>query len=191
MLCSSFIRMVALFVARRPRDWHVAYESKSDLISFLYGFIKSFASPAIVVNMTSGQEIPGVLSLGQMNSMSPECTHLKQRYDQCFHNWFKLYLEASTESKIKEEQNKRNTDSWRSGRASFFTSSHSNSQNLEALRAQYEKDCGAFFNEYRECIQVRIMVINIQPALKENGLEEAIEKARQENPFLSQKDRRM
>jgi len=139
--------------------------------------------------MESGQEKTGSFPLGQMNSMSPECTELKQKYDRCFHNWFKSYLEASTRALGEAEQYSNEPGSWRSRGTSLFTSSQNTSQKLAALRARYDNDCGTLFTKYRECIQVRFLAIfNIQHALKEKGLEDAIEKARQENPFLSQPD---
>lgn len=104
--------------------------------------------------MDTGQDKIEGFTLGQMNSMSSECTHLKQKYDRCFHNWFKSYLEASTGSLVGSEQYGKDSESRRARRTSLFTSSESDSQKLESLRARYETDCGALFAEYRNCIQV-------------------------------------
>lgn len=104
--------------------------------------------------MDSDQNKPEGFPLGQMNSMAPECTPSKQKYDRCFHNWFKSYLEASTGSLVGAERSSQDSDSWRSRGASLFASSQKDAQKLETLRARYDKDCGALFADYRNCIQV-------------------------------------
>ena len=53
----------------------------------------------IPTDMSSERVDHGAPKLGQMNSMSPECTPLKHKYDNCFHTWFKDYLDMSSYAK--------------------------------------------------------------------------------------------
>ncbi|CAL1708364.1 unnamed protein product [Somion occarium] len=85
------------------------------------------------------------------NSLTDECTPFKREYDSCFNAWFEGYLEpavaASPEQRSKYSQEKA---------------------------AEYERDCGKIWTQYRECVQ---------KAVKDKGLDTLLEQARQENPL--------
>ncbi|PWN18691.1 hypothetical protein BCV69DRAFT_301166 [Microstroma glucosiphilum] len=56
----------------------------------------SAPSPEPSSSSSSSSLSAGPASLGQMSSLSPECTPLKHRYDQCFNRWFEHYLQVTT-----------------------------------------------------------------------------------------------
>ncbi|KAL4402662.1 phosphatidic acid transfer protein [Malassezia pachydermatis] len=116
------------------------------------------------------------LPLGQMESMAPECTPLKEKYDTCFHTWFKDYLDVSS---VLHEGASNQADRWHV-RGSLFSASNNQVHKIAALRARYDNDCKSLFTEYQACVK---------NAIKERGLEQSIEKARKENPFPLQHER--
>lgn len=65
------------------------------------------------------------------NSISEECTPLKQEYDKCFNAWFEGYLEpavaATPEQRSKHSQEKA---------------------------AEYEERCGKVWTQYKTCVAV-------------------------------------
>jgi hypothetical protein len=67
-------------------------------------------------------------------SLSPQCTPLKQEYDSCFNSWFTGYLEpaisASASKKEQTEYSKRKVE-------------------------EYQEKCGKVWNSYKECVEVR------------------------------------
>lgn len=85
--------------------------------------------------------------LGLMNSISPECTPLKHRYDSCFNLWFKEYLDATSPAVQPAES---------SSRGFFAAPRQEVPQNAAALRDQYESKCGPLFKEYQACVLVRV-----------------------------------
>ncbi|QRW16310.1 hypothetical protein RhiXN_04311 [Rhizoctonia solani] len=87
-------------------------------------------------------------------SLSAECTPLKHAYDTCFNAWFEGYLEPATSS-----NNKQPSDP---------------SSRAKKMAAEYEEKCGKLWEGYRECVQ---------RAVKEKGLTELLEQAREEHPL--------
>lgn len=90
-------------------------------------------------------------------SLSSECTPLKQSYDACFNAWFEGYLQPALEV--------------------------SNSSNSSASRAAYSKEkatefdskCGKIWTSYKSCVM---------KAVKANGLDKLLDEARQDHPQL-------
>lgn len=70
------------------------------------------------------------------HSLSDECTPLKREYDSCFNAWFEGYLEpavaASPEQRTRYSQEKA---------------------------AEYERNCGKIWSQYRECVQVTVIYV--------------------------------
>jgi TRIAP1/MDM35 family protein len=66
-------------------------------------------------------------------SLSPECTPLKQEYDTCFNSWFEGYLEpaigAAATQKDRAEHSKQK-------------------------REEYDQKCGKIWTQYQACVQV-------------------------------------
>ena len=66
-------------------------------------------------------------------SLSPECTPLKQEYDSCFNSWFEGYLEpavaASLSTEARMEYSKQKAE-------------------------EFEEKCGKIWKSYRSCVQV-------------------------------------
>ena len=89
----------------------------------------------------------GAPKLGQMNSMSPECTPLKHKYDNCFHTWVKDYLDMSSYAKA-DPSSPPNQNPWPS------RVSQAPPSDLATLRERYETDCGKLFEKYQACIKV-------------------------------------
>lgn len=117
--------------------------------------------------------------LGQMDSLSPECTPLKHKYDQCFNDWFKNYLDTSS-SMNPEDSSRSRMDLWNTTGAT----AQSKLNKLSVLRERYDYDCGKLFAEYQACVKVCVVVqLTMQRAIQDKGLNGAIEKARKENPF--------
>ncbi|EGN92540.1 hypothetical protein SERLA73DRAFT_190874 [Serpula lacrymans var. lacrymans S7.3] len=87
------------------------------------------------------------------HSLSPECTPLKHEYDSCFNTWFQGYLEPAVAASVDSE-----------------TRSAYSKQKAE----EFEQKCGKIWGQYRECVQ---------KAVKEKGLGELLEQAREENPL--------
>lgn len=93
------------------------------------------------------------LPLGQMESMAPECTPLKEKYDTCFHTWFKDYLDVSS---VLHEGASNQADRWHV-RGSLFSASNNQVHKIAALRARYDNDCKSLFTEYQACVKVWYM----------------------------------
>lgn len=66
-------------------------------------------------------------------SLSPECTSLKQEYDACFNSWFEGYLEpavaAGASSEARTAYSKRKAD-------------------------EFNAKCGKVWEQYKSCVQV-------------------------------------
>ncbi|KAN0084173.1 Mitochondrial distribution/morphology family 35/apoptosis [Tylopilus felleus] len=88
-------------------------------------------------------------------SLSPECTPLKQAYDACFNTWFEGYLEPAIAHSKNVPQGQRN-------------------EYAKQKAEEFEQKCGAIWTRYKECVQ---------KAVRDRGLEELLEQARQENPL--------
>ncbi|KAF8551643.1 hypothetical protein OG21DRAFT_1486814 [Imleria badia] len=86
-------------------------------------------------------------------SLSPECTPLKQAYDACFNTWFEGYLEPAIAHSKNVPQGQRN-------------------EYAKQKAEEFEQKCGVVWAQYKEC-----------KAVRERGLEELLEQARQENPL--------
>lgn len=118
-------------------------------------------------------------------SLSEECTPLKREYDSCFNAWFEGYLEPAV-----------------------ATSPEERSKYSQEKAAEYERNCGKIWTQYRECVQVTIRcsfpsrygpgltlvatsffslhvlaLRRIQKAVKDKGLDVLLEQARAENPL--------
>lgn len=104
----------------------------------------------ISTDMSNERMDHGTPELGRMNSMSPECTPLKHKYDNCFHAWFKDYLDKSSNPKVIPSTSP--TQILRSSRANQAPAT-----DPAALRERYESDCGKLFRDYQACIKVGIL----------------------------------
>ncbi|KAF8137533.1 mitochondrial distribution/morphology family 35/apoptosis [Boletus edulis] len=89
------------------------------------------------------------------HSLSPECTPLKQAYDACFNTWFEGYLEPAIAHSKNVPQGQRN-------------------EYAKKKAEEFEQKCGAVWAQYKECVQ---------KAVRDRGLEDLLEQARQENPL--------
>lgn len=103
---------------------------------------------------TESTDTGAPVSLGLMDSISPQCTPLKHKYDGCFNAWFQEYLGAATNAEA--EQSAQSSGSWTKGIPRFSSSSQRITQKLTLLRERYEYDCGKLFTQYQACVQVRI-----------------------------------
>jgi hypothetical protein len=67
------------------------------------------------------------------DSLSPECTPLKSKYDTCFNAWFEGYLEpaVAVSSSERSAYSKQKAD-------------------------EFEAKCGMVWGQYRACVQVRV-----------------------------------
>ncbi|KAM6492457.1 Mitochondrial distribution/morphology family 35/apoptosis, partial [Amanita muscaria] len=84
------------------------------------------------------------------DSLSAECTPLKQKYDSCFNAWFEGYLDPAIANNTSAEE-----------RAAY-----------SKMKAdEYQAKCGQIWEKYRECVQ---------KAVKKRGLEKLLEQAREE-----------
>ena len=106
-----------------------------------------FRRAIIPTDMSNERVDHGTPKLGQMNSMSPECTPLKHKYDDCFHTWFKDYLDMSSSANV-EPSSPPKQHPWPS------CVKQAPSSDLTSLRKRYETDCGKLFEEYQACIKV-------------------------------------
>lgn len=75
------------------------------------------------------------------SSMSPECTALKHEYDNCFNSWFEGYLEpvvsANNGTPTSEER----------------------ATHVKQKSEEYEASCGKLWESYRDCVQVRHLLL--------------------------------
>lgn len=115
-------------------------------------------------------------------SLSPECTPLKQAYDACFNTWFEGYLEPAIEHSKNVPPSQRNDYS-------------------KKKAEEFEQKCGVVWAQYKECVQVsfasvvsvRLRLVSgvrwltltslLQKAVRDRGLGDLLEQARQENPL--------
>ena len=121
---------------------------------------------------TSNFQLQHLKALQAMaHSLSDTCTPLKQQYDACFNAWFEGYLEpAVAASKGTPEE-----------RAAYS----------QAKAAEYERNCGALWTQYRDCVQVGtvyqsfeiLLTFHSQRAVKDKGLDGVLEEARKDNPL--------
>jgi len=78
-------------------------------------------------------------------SLSPECTPLKQTYDACFNSWFEGYLEpaiaASSSPQATAAYSKKKAD-------------------------EFDQKCGKLWQNYKACVQVSDIQIS-SPSLLE------------------------
>jgi len=83
------------------------------------------------------------------HSLSEACTPLKREYDACFNAWFEGYLEPAVSAAARQKF-------------------------AQDKAAEYERNCGRVWAQYRECVQ---------GAVKEKGLGSLLDQARSENPL--------
>ena len=69
------------------------------------------------------------------DSLSPECTPLKFKYDICFNAWFEGYLEPAV---------------------AVSSSEHVAAAYLKQKADEFEVKCGRVWGQYRACVQVRV-----------------------------------
>ncbi|KAF9526927.1 mitochondrial distribution/morphology family 35/apoptosis [Crepidotus variabilis] len=87
-------------------------------------------------------------------SLSPECTPLKKVYDSCFNSWFEGYLEPAIAASTKPEQR---------------------TEYAKRKAEEFQANCGKVWEQYKACVQ---------GAVKEKGLDQLLEQAREENPLM-------
>ncbi|KAH7106532.1 mitochondrial distribution/morphology family 35/apoptosis [Auriculariales sp. MPI-PUGE-AT-0066] len=87
------------------------------------------------------------------SSLTAECTPLKKEYDACFNGWFEGYLEPVSKAD---------------------TPAARQAIQVERKAEQYEKNCGALWASYRDCVH---------RAVESKGLMQLLNDARSENPL--------
>ncbi|EIW78715.1 hypothetical protein CONPUDRAFT_108712 [Coniophora puteana RWD-64-598 SS2] len=92
------------------------------------------------------------------HSLSPECTPLKHAYDSCFNTWFESYLQPAV------AQNANATPAQRT-------------EYSKKKAEDFETNCGGVWREYKACVQ---------KAVKDRGLSDLLEQARDEHPLKEQ-----
>ncbi|KAJ3491169.1 hypothetical protein NLI96_g897 [Meripilus lineatus] len=85
------------------------------------------------------------------HSLAEECTPMKREYDACFNAWFEGYLEPAVAATPETRR-----------------------QYSTAKAAEYERNCGKIWAQYKECVQ---------KAVKNKGLDVLLDQARAENPL--------
>lgn len=138
---------------------------------------------------TTLQKISGVIKdIAMAHSLSPECTPLKHAYDACFNTWFEGYLEPAIEHPRNVLPGQRN-------------------EYAKKKAEEFEQKCGVVWAQYKECVQVSVSLLflcvwfrvarpgiglmsgytvthaKLQKAVRERGLGDLLEQARQENPL--------
>ena len=103
---------------------------------------RSFGSRGAFLHKSSGARIAVWLTTTMADSISPECTPLKLEYDACFNSWFEGYLEPAVAASSSSQQ----------ARAAYS----------KAKAEEYQQKCGKLWLNYRECIQARIALLNVQ-----------------------------
>jgi TRIAP1/MDM35 family protein len=78
-------------------------------------------------------------SVPMADSLSPECTPLKSKYDTCFNAWFEGYLEPAV-----------------------AVSSSERSAYSKEKADEFEAKCGKVWGQYRACVQVRVPSVSPQ-----------------------------
>ncbi|KAF8837178.1 hypothetical protein BDN67DRAFT_973278 [Paxillus ammoniavirescens] len=89
------------------------------------------------------------------HSLTPGCTPLKHAYDSCFNTWFEGYLEPAIKHSKNLPQGQRN-------------------EYAKQKAEEFEEKCGAIWAQYKECVQ---------KAVRDRGLGELLDQAREENPL--------
>ncbi|TFK19394.1 hypothetical protein FA15DRAFT_626821 [Coprinopsis marcescibilis] len=86
-------------------------------------------------------------------SLSPECTPLKMKYDSCFNSWFEGYLEPAVAARPEE-------------RAAYS----------KKKAEEFQRNCGKIWEEYKSCVQKAVKDKGLdkllQQAREENPLKE-------------------
>ncbi|CAO1639370.1 unnamed protein product [Sympodiomycopsis kandeliae] len=127
----------------------------------------------------SSSSAAGPAGLGQMSSLSPECTPLKHRYDTCFNSWFEEYLSLGTDSSASSSSSTATPSGssfW--GRSSSANSSNStmldSKEKRKQLRLELDGKCGEVLKSYQDCVKKALGQREILPLISE---------AREFNPF--------
>ena len=122
--------------------------------------------------------------VGMAQSLSHECTPLKHAYDACFNTWFEGYLEPAIAHSKNVPQGERN-------------------EYAKKKAEEFEQKCGVVWAQYKECVHVspapffvRVGLVpalygfwcmladmDLQKAVRDRGLEDLLEQARQDNPL--------
>ncbi|KAJ7496771.1 mitochondrial distribution/morphology family 35/apoptosis [Mycena latifolia] len=79
------------------------------------------------------------------DSLSPECTPLKQQYDSCFNAWFEGYLEPISSSATEAQR----------------------TAHYERKAKEFEAKCGKVYAEYQSCILNAVKQKGIEPLLQQ------------------------
>ncbi|KAJ7647780.1 mitochondrial distribution/morphology family 35/apoptosis [Roridomyces roridus] len=87
------------------------------------------------------------------DSLSPECTPLKQEYDSCFNVWFEGYLSPAISPSATDAQR---------------------TAHYQRKAKEFEDKCGKVYKEYQACLQ---------SAVKQKGIEPLLQQAREEHPL--------
>ncbi|KAJ7503093.1 hypothetical protein B0H11DRAFT_1711395 [Mycena galericulata] len=89
------------------------------------------------------------------DSLSPECTPLKQEYDSCFNVWFEGYLEPIISPSPTDAE-----------RVAHY----------ERKAEEFQAKCGKVYAEYQKCIQVDRKEVEplLQQAREEHPLREPL-----------------
>ncbi|KAJ7350677.1 mitochondrial distribution/morphology family 35/apoptosis [Mycena albidolilacea] len=87
------------------------------------------------------------------DSLSPQCTPLKNEYDSCFNVWFEEYLEPALATNATQKQR---------------------TAHYQRKADEFQAKCGKVYAEYQNCIQ---------NAVKERGIEPLLQQAREEHPL--------
>lgn len=109
------------------------------------------------------------------HSLSPECTPLKHAYDACFNTWFEGYLEPAIAHSKNVPHGERN-------------------EYAKKKAEEFEQKCGAVWAQYKECVHVSATFSSyvwfcfadmnrLQKAVRDRGIGDLLEQARQENPL--------
>ncbi|KAJ7771062.1 mitochondrial distribution/morphology family 35/apoptosis [Mycena maculata] len=77
------------------------------------------------------------------DSLSPECTPLKQQYDSCFNLWFEGYLEPA------------------------ILPSAPDPQRTQRKAEEFQEKCGKVYAEYQKCIQSAVKRKGIESLLQQ------------------------
>lgn len=120
----------------------------------------------------------GPAGLGQMASLSEECSPLKHRYDSCFNAWFENHLVSTTPTVASQKDPTGSATASSSaaeegkksgGGGGFWSRGGGDKKNgagaaageeeierRRQLRDELEIKCGATFREYQTCVKVSL-----------------------------------
>jgi len=94
-----------------------------------------------------------------MESLDPECTPLKKTYDSCFNRWFERYLSVADHAQyVTPSSPPPQSSSSTNTAASQPGGSGADAARQKAMmksREEYERDCGAAWAKYKDCVGVR------------------------------------